>query len=387
MTIKLFASVFVAVTLLSVIACNGNSTPQNEKENKVEIKDSIPPQDTFSFKGFNSVAYILAGKEPSDKSFFSNIVNSNEFKSHQSMMNQKWNTHQKSIDIIREWSKINIGVTDTVFYPFAGPDFNYLAAFFPDCRFSMLIGLEKGGKIPFSDSLSIKNYAEILKMLTSSVSTNLESSFFCTNNMKNDLAGYIEGTLPLIMMFMSRYDFEILNINPIFINNQGEFEYFQKDKIYDHTLVKDFEDSYEIIYTKEGDDFDRKMYYFSMDISDEAIDKQKFELLMENYFNGKTTFLKAASYLLDRSQFIYMKELILKYSDRVITGPSGMQYRFFDKAWDIKLFGNYTGPINLFSERRQDDLKKAYIDGNPSPIKFKFDYNQTSHSLIIAQKK
>ncbi|MDD3860833.1 MAG: hypothetical protein PHW83_11595 [Bacteroidales bacterium] len=377
----------ILIYVTAVLAC-GNRT--EVKEIKVEVpQDSIfeiPPIDTFSYDGFNSVAYILAGKQPLDSNLFQNVINSKEFANHKSLMENKWSTHKTKLDIITDWSNEHIVSADTVFYPFGGPDFNYLAAFFPDCRFSVLIGLEKGGKIPFSDSLSIAKYPEIFTAITSSVASNLEFSFFRTNSMARDLAGYLEGTLPIIMMFMSRHDFEIININPVFINNQGYFEYVDKERIYDYSLNKDFEDSFEIIYKKENEDFLRKLYYFSMDLCDSALNKQSFSLMMDNYFEGKTCFLKAASYLLDRPQFTIMKNLILDNCDVIITGPSGMPFKAFDNTWDIELFGNYIGPCSLFSGRQHPELKEAYEKGNPSPINFKFDYHATHHSLIIATK-
>lgn len=384
---KIFFYLSILIFISIASACGNKTSTVEVKTEVVEDSVVIPPLDTFSFSGYNSVAYILAGKQPSDSIFLKNIISSKAFCDHKALMENKWAVHKEKINDITDWSNTHIVDADTVFYPFGGPDFNYLAAFFPDCRFSVLIGLEKGGKIPFSDSLSIADYSEIFKALTTSVASNLEFSFFRTNSMARDLAGYLEGTLPIIMMFMSRHEFEILNINPVFINNQGYFEYTDKERIFDYSLNKDFEDSFEIIYKKENEDSLRKLYYFSMDLSDSALNKQSFSLMMENYFSDKTCFLKAASYLLDRPQFAEMKNLILQYCDVIITGPSGMPYKAFDDTWNIELYGNYIGPCSLFHERQHPELKEAYEKGNPSPINFKFDYHATHHSLIIARKK
>lgn len=377
-------NIWIILILASFFACGSSAV---KKEKQIIKQNNVEPLDTFSYTGYNSVAYILAGKTPLDSLFMPELINSKSFASHKSLMDSKWIEHKQKTDVMIDWGKTHIPNCDTVFYPFGGPDFNYLSAFFPDCRFSMLVGLEKGGKIPFSDSLSIADYPEILRMVTQSVITNLEFSFFRTKSMKNDLAGYLEGTLPIIMMFMSRHDFEIVNVNPVFINNQGFFEYPNKDDVYEHSLDKDFNDSYEIVYKKQGDDFYRKLYYFSMDISDSELNKQSFSLMMDNYFKAQTTFLKAASYLLDRPQFSLIKELILKNSNEIVSGPSGIQFRDLDSSWDIELYGNYIGPIRLFYDRQQNDLKDAYKNGKPQPINFKFDYHPTHHSLIVARKK
>jgi hypothetical protein len=379
-------NIWILLSIAALFSC-GNTQTKNTEEKKIVDEKAIEPLDTFSYTGYNSVAYILAGKVPSDTLFMPQLIKSSSFQSHKSLMEKQWKDHKQKTDVMSDWSTTHIQNRDTVFYPFGGPDFNYMSAFFPDCRFSMLVGLEKGGKIPFSDSLSMASYPEILRMVSQSVASNLEFSFFRTNSMKRDLAGYLEGTLPIIMMFMSRHDFEIINVNPVFINNEGHFEYSDKENVYKHSLDKDFDDSYEIIYKKDGDDFYRKLYYFSMDLSDSALNKQAFSKMMDNYFKEQTTFLKAASYLLDRPQFKIMKEYILKYSAEIVSGPSGVQYRDLDDSWDIKLYGNYIGPITLFYDRHQNDMKEAYKTGNPEPIKFRFDYHPTHHSLIVAKKK
>lgn len=391
MKIKLSPFIIIIIFITTyLIACNSNTEPKKGKDNKqIIVAEQVNPLDTFTYHDYNSVAKILAGENPDDTLFLKDLVNSNNFNYHKITFEDIWQKHVSELNKIDTWSKQFLNSEDTVFYPFGGPDFNYLDAFFPNCHFSVMIGLEKGGKIPFSDSLSITNYDQILDMVNQSIVTNIGFSFFRTISMSKDLAGYLEGTLPIIMMFMSRHDYDIININPVYINDEGNFEYTNKDEVYAHTMNKDFQNSYEIIYKKDNDDDDdyRKLYYLSMDVSDSVINQQTFSLMMQNYFNEQTTFLKAASYLLDRPQFNIIKAMILDNSQQIVTGPSGIQYRDFNTSWDIKLFGNYVGPIRLFYDRQQPKLKEAYKNEQTQPIEFLFDYHTGSPSLLIARKK
>lgn len=377
------------ILLLSIIAfmsvnCNGNAPKSEEKEK--EIVEEINPIDTFSYQGYNTVAKILAGKTPDDTDFLSEIVASQAFESHKASFDKLWAPHKNNLDVITDWSAENINQDDTVFYPFGGPDFNYMDAFFPDCKFCMLIGLEKGGVIPFSDEKSIENATEILNMVNYSVQSNLNWSFFRTKSMRRDLAGYLEGTLPIIMMFISRHDYDIVNVNPVFLNNEGEFEYTDKDNVYSHTLQKDFNESYEVIYKKPEDSIMRKLYYFSMDVSDTVVNKQNFTLMMENYFAGQTTFMKAASYLLHWPEFSFVRDLINTNSNQIVSGPSGMPYRFYDEAFEKDLHGLYKEPIPLFAGFMQLDMKNAFKNEETPKLPFKYDYHQIHYSLIVARK-
>lgn len=388
MKTKLFAFIAILGFLIASASCNNSTNNNKEKESEdVIVVEEVNPLDTFAYTNYNSVAKILAGKVPDDTTFLTQIIKSPKFEYHKSSFENIWNEHILELNKVTSWSADNLNNEDTVFYPFGGPDFNYLDAVFPNCKFSVLIGLEKAGKIPFSDSLSIANYNKILEMVNQTIVTNIGFSFFRTISMKRDLAGYLEGTLPIVMMFMSRHNYDILNINPVVINDKGFFEVSQPENEYAYTMNKDFGDAYEIIYKNPDDDFNRKLYYLSMDVGDSAINEQTFGLMMQNYFANQTTFLKAASYLLDRPQFSTIKQMILANSYKILTGPSGMQYRDFDNSWDIKLYGNYVGPIRLFYDRQQPELKEAYKNGNPEKIDFLFDYTTGSPSLFIATKK
>lgn len=388
MKTKLFAFIAILGFLIASASCNNSTNNNKEKESEdVIVVEEVNPLDTFAYTNYNSVAKILAGKVPDDTTFLTQIIKSPKFEYHKSSFENIWNEHILELNKVTSWSADNLNNEDTVFYPFGGPDFNYLDAVFPNCKFSVLIGLEKAGKIPFSDSLSIANYDKILDMVTKTIVTNVGFSFFRTKSMKVDLAGYLEGTLPIIMMFMSRHDMDIVNVNPIVINDQGKFEYPTPDEEWAYSMEKDFQNSFEVIYKKSGEETYRKLIYLSMDVSDDEINEETFSLMMQNYFKDQTTFLKAASYLLDRPQFLKIKQLILDNSNKIVTGPSGMQFRDFDDSWDIKLYGNYIGPIRLFYDRQQPELKEAYKNGNPEKIDFLFDYTTGSPSLFVATKK
>ncbi len=376
-----------AIVSLLFIQCNNSSTTKNQNENDTVVSQEINPLDTFAFKDYNTIAQILAGQTPEDTSFLADIVNSNTFKNYKAEFDVMWEKHSKELNKITLWSNENLDKEDSIFYPFSGPDFNYLDAVFPNCKFTVLIGLEKGGKIPFSDDTSIKNYNNILNMITHSVVTNIGYSFFRTKSMAKDLDGYIKGTLPIVMTFMARHDFDIVNINPVFINSEGSIEYSNPEQMWEYTLDKDFNDAYEVIYKKTDETEYRKLVYFSMDVSNAEIDSVSFTAMTRKYFKNKTTFLKAASYLLDYPFFSIVKSCILDNSNRVVTGPSGLQYRDIDSTWTVDLYGYYNGPIGLFSARQQPELKEAYKNGNPKEIDFLFDYHTGSASLYVATKK
>lgn len=350
--------------------------------------ETTDPVDTFSYRGYTNLANLLAGKDIDDKAFLKEITSSAAFETHKASMSAMWERYQmSSIDVIRQWSQENLKESpDTVFYPFGGPDFNYLSSFFPECRLAVLVGIEQAGKLPFIDKLSMEHYTEILTSLRTSISSNVGLSFFQTLNMAEDLNSYLQGTLPVVTMFIALHGYEVITINPVMIKD-GKLVYTEPDKVFAHTLDKKIGDGFEVLYRKHGEKGARRVCYLNSNLSNEAFSKNGMDKLIGKTFKGKLTFLKAASYLLHQPEFSEVREAILQNSKTILSGPSGMPYEAYDKnKWNFKFFGNYVGPIPLFSTCVQDDLKAAYKSTTPSPINFRFDYH-TSSSFTLAEKK
>ncbi len=377
---KIIPLIFAAAIL--VASCTN-------KGGNVFSKDEVTePVDTFSYKGYTNLANLLAGKDIDDKDFLKEITSSAAYETHKASMSAMWERYQmSSIDIIRQWSSENLKTNpDTVFYPFGGPDFNYISSFFPDCRFAVLVGKENAGKLPFIDELSMQHYSEILTSLRTSISSNVGLSFFQTLNMEEDLNSYLQGTLPVVTMFIALHGYEVITINPVKLED-GKLAYTEPDKVFAHTLDKKIGEGFEVLYRMPGEKGARRVYYINSDLSDEGFANSSMDKLIENSFKGKLTFLKAASYLLHQPEFSKVRESLLQNSKAILSGPSGMPYEAYDKEkWNFRFFGNYVGPIPLFSSHVQDDLKAAYKSATPSPINFRFDYH-TSSSFTLAEKK
>jgi hypothetical protein len=67
-----------------------------------------------------------------------------------------------------------------------------------------------------------------------------------------------------------------------------------------------------------------------------------------------------------------------------------MPYRYIaTNDWNLELYGKYTRPIGLFSERVQSDLREAFQQRGGKELPFRIGYN-ISHNephLILAQRK
>lgn len=385
--------ILIALATAFVVSCKDKEQKASDgttaaTEQAVEVEE-IAPCDTFSYRGFTNLGNILGGKDV-DSTFMPQVTETSAYAKHKEALASMFEPYKtRAMEPIHEWVEENIKETvDTVFYPFAGADFNYMSCFFPECRFCMLIGRERGGRLPLTTPSSVSKATQVLNMLRSSIGTNLRSSFFCTNSMATDFNSEVEGTAPVVMMFVVLHGFEIVNVNGITTDSIGNIIYTDPENVWAHSLEKDIEDGFEIMYRKPGEKGVRKICYLKGDLSDGGIGKTYLDAMIDRYFNGQVTMLKAASYLMHESYFSKIREAILRNSRMIINPPSGIPYLSFDKnVWDLELWGNYVGPIALFTKPQQNELKEAYRNLEVKrPLKFSYDYHRSA-SFILARKK
>ena len=107
---------------------------------------------------------------------------------------------------IRTWATANLAAPKpTMFYMFSGPDFLYADAFYSQATTYVLSALEPVGAVPDLTYLPPGGIGPSLYYVERSLSSILTFSFFITKMMKTDLrAGQLNGTLPLLYVFLAR---------------------------------------------------------------------------------------------------------------------------------------------------------------------------------------
>lgn len=72
---------------------------------------------------------------------------------------------------------------------------------------------------------------------------------------------------------------------------------------------------------------------------------QKFLVRQKNF----ATFFKSASYLPHRSDFSFIRKLVLDNSQAVLQDDTGIPYRYIDRGkWSVKSYGQYSRPYGSF---------------------------------------
>ena len=104
-----------------------------------------------------------------------------------------------------------------------------------------------------------------------------------------------------------------------------------------------------------------------------------------------TTFVKAGSYLLHRSNCSTLRNLILDRSLFVLQADPAVPYRLFkSRGWEVRPFGRYATQVKDFTNVEQQELREAYEDQEGSvkllPFHFGYRWRTQVDNLLLATR-
>lgn len=267
-----------------------------------------------------------------------------------------------------------------LFYPFGGPDFLNANIFYPDASEYLLIGLEPPGKLPPVCTMQPKDVEEYTADIWNSLSDLFLRSYFITGHMIEALKkNEVNGTLPVMAMFIKRRGYRIVAVNDVAIDSSGVLQNAGSMK-----NGKIFSRGVKISFARDTGRYLQSVVYLKADISDEGL---KNNPPLKKYLSSLPecrTYLKAASYLMHGKDFSGIRNIIIDKSLTILQDDSGIAYKFFDKnLWDIKLYGKYIRPGKEFSWINETDLAEAYRDTSIKPVPFTLGYNWRTRAINL----
>jgi hypothetical protein len=343
-------------------------------------------QTIVSVSPANDAARYLAGLPVAAGSRLAVLTQEPSWQAHARAMNQAFSQLDKrQLNNIRTFRAENIApVTQqshTCVYLFSGPDFLYADAMFSDCSTFVLQGLEPVSPLPDLATVPPATLAGTLQNIQTSLNTLLSFSFFKTKNMREDLErSELKGVLPAIVVFMARTGKEIKGIDYLSLDKAG-------------AVVQGFQGGTrgtKITFTDSAAGAQKVLYYFTSDLSDDALKRNPGLLRFCEGLGPSNSLLKAASYLLHEGGFETVRNFLLQNSVAVLQDDSGIPVHFFaPDRWTLRFFGIYTGPIDLFKKFYQADLRNLYAASSPKPLTFGFGYRWSSRTstMFLAVKK
>ena len=364
--------------------------PQQQLQPSTEAPAATPlapaPQTVVKSSPANDAARYLAGLPVAPGSPLTALSQDPRWATHARAMNLAFSQlEQRQLSNIRIFRSENIASATqssrNCVYLFSGRDFLYADAMFGDCSTFVLQGLEPVDPIPDLVTLPQEALFGTLQNIEISLNTLLSFSFFKTKDMRQDFQrAQLKGVLPDIFVFMARTGKQIESVEYISLDKEGKVLQGQPG----------FLRGAKINFIEPASGSKKEMYYFTSDLSDDALKRNPGLLRFCEGLGPVNSLLKAASYLLHSGNFTIVRNFLLQNSLAVLEDDSGIPVRYFapDK-WTLRFFGTYTGPIDLFKNYNQPDLRQFYEASSPKRLTFGFGYrwNNRSSTLFLAVRK
>jgi hypothetical protein len=321
----------------------------------------------------DDTARFLAGLPPSPDSPLAPLTRDPAWQRHAKFFDAAFaQLEQRQLSKIRTWASANLAAPrPTMFYMFSGPDFLYADAFHSQATTYVLSALEPPGSVPDLSRLPRGGVGAALYNVERSLGSILSFSFFITRQMKVDLhAGQLDGTLPILYVFLARSGKTIRNVSPVAIDDKGA-AYFANENPGPNATR-----GVRIVFAG-GDGVERTLYYFSTDLSNSGVKASGFLKFCATLAPGNSL-IKSASYLLHSGSFATVRDFILANSATIIQDDSGIPLAYYSAAkWRLFPFGRYAGPIAEFPGRYQETY--AGLFRRAQPMDFGIGYRWRSH--------
>ncbi len=400
--------IFASFACLSACTPEGQTTQKNtiEKQGGGEIPQEKPKKVAIEAdRKYNDIARLIAGMPAEEGSTVQKHAETATWKQYAKGADAQWeNMNKNKLPKMQAWAGEELKEINqkggTLFYPFGGADFLHAATFFPAFDEVVMMGLEPIGNMPDFDKVAQKGaLPTYFNSIQISLRTILQYSFFRTIDMANDFKGRVsadvDGTLPVLLLFLERTNHRIINYEQVAIGAEGKL--IKASESTDKNAYK----GTKILYRREANpDEVKTLYYFSVNLDNGSVTEGKLGLgkhkELKAYIESlqiSATYLKSASYLMYLGDFTMIRDMILAKSPYLLQDDSGMPLVNFTAGkhkWDLTFFGVYAGPISLFSSRWQQDMKLAYQKKEqvrPLPFGIGYQFAQGTSNLMLAKKK
>jgi hypothetical protein len=208
----------------------------------------------------------------------------------------------------------------------------------------------------------------------------LSFSFFITKMMKVDLrAGQLNGTLPILYVFLARSGKTIRDVSPVALDDKGA-AYFANEN-----PGKNATRGVRITFAG-SDGVERTLYYFSTDLSNPGVRVSGFLKFCGTLAPGNSL-IKSASYLPHSGNFTTVRNFLLANSATIIQDDSGIPLVYYDpRKWRFFPFGRYAGPIAEFPGKYQPEYAELFRRSQPMDFGIGYRWRSFESNLLLSVK-
>jgi len=340
-----------------------------------------PPTQAMTPAQLQDIALLLIGKEPAT-GLPSAIRDNLKWKIYTKEVENNWAEYTNKIgEPMVEWAKQNVGIsTETVFYPFSGPDFTTVYQLFPEAKRYVMVAMQHAGRPMDLGGYSPLITDQSLEQLTSAWQLYGTHGFFVTSYLERYYyasQGKI-GASTFLAIFLKLQGFEIERVTPIRVGKNGEVEELPQNM----TLWN----SVRFNATKNGRPI--ILDYLRIDLSNEGLQAIPDNFKFVQQMSSNPTLFKAASHLPQNTNFNMIARAVMEHSPFVIQDETGINYTALSKNFNTALYGKFTIAHHAFLSYH-GDLVQAYAQRQDvQPLNFRVGYYKDgNYVLMVARRK
>lgn len=369
-----------------------NANRENVNRESVNRENGAKPDTVPHLRDADDAGRFIAGLPGTSGSPFASLETTDAWREHRSRLDEAWHKAEGSlISGLQEFQQNELNdaplQSSPVFYPFSGPDTLTLTLCFPQSPTYVMVALEPAGTLPKLSQIEKRGVSKYLAEMRETVDSELSRSFFVTRQMDRQFRGQVTDglLLPILHLLVRRHN-TILGFRYVRLDEQGQVI----DRTADYKAPGRFGNKgVEIEFRADSDQSIHKLYYFSVNLSDERLNENKPFLIYLSRLKGTTTLLKATSYMTHHPEFSLIRDQILANSAAILQDDSGIPYRYFQTgAWKVQLYGDYQRPYGSFRWLEQPDLRKAYesVGAKPLSVRVGYGYSKIVSNLLLGRQ-
>lgn len=246
---------------------------------------------------------------------------------------------------------------ETVFYPFAGADFPTAHRLYPQASCYVLIAMQRGGPPPDPAAHGREGLAELLAGYERLLGAFLRRGFFVTSEMNEETGSdaAIRGITGALMVFAAREGFELLEVLPIELADDGTIAPHPGDRARAATW-----DSVRLRLRRRADGEPVTLEYLRVGLSNNTLKPETPELTLVSGLSDQRVILKAASHLPQDNNFTVITRLLLSRAPTIVQDETGVAYDALKGRFAVKLYGSFKQVNLLFDGSDQEPLIEAY---------------------------
>ena len=277
--------------------------------------------------------------------------------------------------------------TTSVFYPFSGGDFLHVNSLYPNANHYVMMAQESVGSIPDLSKMDKAKTKEYIKAADFILRDIYAKSYFITMNMiKDTKSSPVNGMLPVLLWSVSKTGHTVTAVDELTVDDNGKKSY-SPFKVGENSAK-----AVRITFGNPEKGILKTLTYYSCDISNSGIEKDKALAATLKAIPPSNCFVKSASYLMHYETFTTIRNTVLDKAIYLVQDDTGIPYKYFDKAkFKMELYGNYVKPVSDFSENLfQKELAEAYKTKEfvgVLPFSLGYHWQTKDQNQMIAIKK